>query len=413
MILSFYRQIISRGIISGIAFISIVSYTEYRHFIIFLWIIMTLWSDIFKILNFKNKNNNKNQEIIYKKELIFKRRPSWKRELKVDTLNNSGSFHYDINTPSLLIVKKTEPNFKASDNSEEKKKRKRAGKKVRERLARKKLRLIELSSSEIYNNDSEYNSTDNDSENDNISCNNTLENDLHNNENNIQNSSNNINFKDYTSYDDYEGQEFQFEETPIIENNNVIGDIVNVNNNNNTSSDYHEFIKETAKKIGYNYQDNKEVGYLTDGDIRFIDDVTDDMIYYRDYDFDNRRIVDEDGYWERIFRRKISMHIEKYGKYVDKKIEFEKNMKVLIDDLNELNSSTSGLRLLGETYNTRDLLKINIAWMIIILSDFVKKSKVGNVSGTSYLNKMWLKLNDNIENLMIRWDEEYEEDLQF
>ena len=144
-----------------------------------------------------------------------------------------------------------------------------------------------------------------------------------------------------------------------------------------------------------------------------MDEVTDEMINYRDYDFNNRRIVDEDGYWEEIFRNKIKKHINKYGKYVDKKIEFDKNMKVLIDDLNELTSATSGLRLIGVTYNTQDLLKINVAWMVIILSDFVKKSKVGNVSGTSYLNKIWLKLNDNIEYTLIRWDEESEEELEF
>ena len=155
MILSFYRQLISRGIISGVAFISILKYTNYRYALLLLWIILTLWTDVFKIIKFKK---NKSSE---ERSALKSRRPSWKRELKINTDNNIGSFinnndeNTDINSPSYLIPKKIE-DTESSHYSQEKKKRKRAGKKVRERLARKKLRTLEYCDESNKDSGNEY-----------------------------------------------------------------------------------------------------------------------------------------------------------------------------------------------------------------------------------------------------------------
>lgn len=445
MIITSHKQLVSRGIISGIVCLISSSILESKTTLFIVWLSMTIWTDLFNIFNiFNNKNSTNNKENcnINDKE----RRPSWKRELKVDT-NNVGTFIENVES---LTPKKVNTDKYNSDESEinnsDKKKRKRAGKKVRERLARKKLRTLSSNNEKEESNDVDSGYISDSLTTDTINTNNTdiyevekyvddvvnhflhVDEDVnytdenYKNENIIENKDDNMNELNDSdelslenreiSYfeeepDKYEGQEYVFNESPASSQNVEMCDIVDINRMKTpkTSNTYYQFLKDSAKKVGYNYEDNKESGYLTDGDIRFMDEVSDEMINHRDYDFDNRRILDPDGYWEMIFMKKLNNHIDKYGKYLDRKIEFEKNIKVLINDLQELKETTSALRLLGAKLPLVGILRVNVVWMTIMCSEYVRKCRVGVVGGSSYLNKIWCMCNSNIEKMLPLWGE--------
>jgi hypothetical protein len=466
-----------RLLISGIACASIYPYSPSKLTLVGICGVMTIWTDIFYLLNWCKKKKHKNEKdnsdidsdntgsysISSPSQTIRVRRKSWKRDLTINTNVGRGSFNNDMSDDDLIPVKLENNN----NNNEQKEnniddeindykqqistiKRKRAGKKTRERLARKKQKLEELEKEKEQSNQEQYNQeynsdtssytnnadanvdedvnvdldTEQSSDNVDLYIRDTTENDYqsqYSSDNDTNNSNisydednnyNNYHDDDDDEYDPYEGQEYMFEQSPL-DNESGYNKVKVYDENElpHTSKEYYEFLEDTAKKIGYKIKHNNNKGYLSDNDIEYVNDVTDKIIQHLDCDYENRRINDPDGYWENVYMSRLEKYILKHGNNIDNNVLYT-DINYLIKELDEFKEIVSALRLLGKKLDgwwSRGLLSVNVWWMKQMLSKEVSQSVVKvadkEYKGVYYLNKKWLKVNENISSIKVGWGE--------
>ena len=434
------KQLICRFIISSITCSLIYPYIQNKLTLISFCGAMTIWTDIYKIIPsslfkkyFKNKyiknsdssssEGEDKSERNHEDDGVKYRRRSWKRELKINTELGGGSFI--DNSPDTIPVKIEDDNsitdnhsYCASDDNssqvQESKtnvKRKRIGKKMRARLERKKRRMELLehnkteSSSNCNNADVDTNSSE---------YNKNYESNYSDNSYDNKEIINNYNNDFDSDYDKYAGMEYEFEPTPLENKNedeSVSYSIDNVDLSKyldipKTSRSYYEFLKEAAKNIGYKYNIKYEEGYLTDGNNNNVDEVLDEMINYRDIDFENRRIIDTDGYWKEVCLRKLDKHIEKYGKGGEIK-SYNQSLEELLSELKELKEITSILRLCGvklKGWRARGILRVNMWWMREELR-IGEKMELNRLA----MNRLWVYVGKNIEKLLESWGDQDED----
>ena len=432
------RKLFGRLVISSVAYSIFYPFINNKGYFLVACGVLIVWNDIFKLIpSFKNNkkkhliiiNSSNDSESLSDNSTSSinssERRKSWKRELKIDTSVDTGSFIDDdldkipvkLNSNSSNIDSSNE---ESSVKQEKKVRRRRAGKKVRERLARK-YKQFEIEKEKENESSSNCNNADIDTNNSeqNPDTDYNTEHYIEQNTNTFSDENEKEVFNSLNN-EDYESEESEFNERQLEEfysEDTILFEIPK------PSKQYYEFLKETVERINsYDcgiciYNDIDEEYKLTnDSDVNDFVDAIDKMINHRYIDYDTSRLVDPDLYWSDTYLRKLDKHINKYGKSGEF-VSYNQDINELLSQLNELKEITSVLRLCGcklKGKRSRGMLRVNMWWMNRLLGEDLIRMKIKDDDGGENkklvigLNRMWVHMGNNMQCLMESWDSDQE-----